>query len=105
MLVKRLPCICCEIEDVPQPSRTEAHHQNLGGHAGQIRLGDKFQIPLCAWHHRGVVPEGMTKSEATFEYGPALPLDSKQFRFCYGTDEQLLELTNLKLARLMPATA
>ncbi len=105
MLVKRLACIACEIEDVPQPSPTEAHHCNVGGLAGQKRRGDAYQLPLCAFHHRGEPPAGMNKSEATYEYGPSLALDSKQFRFAYGTDDQLLALVELKLARLEPATA
>jgi len=103
--VKRLPCIACEIERCEQLSPTEAHHQNLDGKAGQKRLGDEFQVPLCAWHHRGVTPNGYNKSEATYYFGPSLALDSKQFRFCYGQDWQLLELTNLKLARLEPVSA
>ncbi len=100
LLVKQLPCIACEIEGVEQPSPTEAHHQNLGGLAGQKRLGDDHQVPLCAWHHRGEPPRNTNKSEATYYFGPSLALDSKQFRFCYGQDYQLLELTNERLKRL-----
>jgi hypothetical protein len=98
--VKELACLACEIEGVQQPSITESHHQNLGGLAGQKRLGDTFQIPLCGWHHRGEPPRNVTKSEATYIFGPSLACDSKQFRFCYGTDDQLLALTNDKLRRL-----
>jgi hypothetical protein len=105
MLVKQLQCVACEIEDIDQPNQTEAHHLNLGGFAGQKRLGDDCQIPLCGWHHRADAPIGMTKTAMTHLYGPSLALDSKQFRFAYGTDQELLAATNHKLARLAPATA
>lgn len=101
LLVKQLPCICCEIEDVSQPNPTEAHHLNEGGHAGQRRRGDEYQIPLCQWHHRGVRPVGMTRDAMSHLYGPSLALDSKQYHFAYGSDDELLAMTNAKLARLM----
>lgn len=96
-LVKMLPCIACEIEGVQQPSPTEAHHLNLGGKAGQKRLGDDCQIPLCAWHHRGDPPRNVTAGEAAYYLGPSLARDSKLFRFTYGSDAQLLETTNYNL--------
>lgn len=103
--VKRLPCLACEIEDVSQPNKTEAHHLNEGGHAGQKRRGDEFQIPLCQWHHRGVRPVGMSREVMTHLYGPSLALDSKQFRFAYGDDDSLLAITKHKLAQLEPEVA
>jgi hypothetical protein len=103
--VKRLCCIACEIEDVNQPNPTEAHHLNEGGHAGQKRRGDEFQIPLCQWHHRAVRPVGMNRDTMTHLYGPSLALDSKQFRFAYGDDDSLLALTQHKLAQLEPEVA
>lgn len=105
MLVKQLPCLACELEEVPQPFPTEAHHQNLGGKAGQKRLGDKYQVPLCSWHHRGIRIAGMSNDAMTHKYGPSLALDSRQFRFVYGDDDSLLALTNHKLAQLVPETA
>lgn len=105
MDVKRLECVCCEIEDVPQPSPTEAHHLNLDGHAGQKRLGDEYQIPICGWHHRAVRRMGMGCDAMTRLYGPSLALDSKQFHFAYGSDMELHAATQHKLARLEPAIA
>ncbi len=103
--VKRLPCLACEIEDVPQPNPTEAHHQNSGGHAGQKRVGDHAQVPLCGWHHRGVRPVGMSCDAMTHLYGPSLALDSRQFRLAYGDDQAQLARTNTMLATLEPASA
>lgn len=104
-LVRMLPCIACSIEGVPQPFRTESHHLNAGGHAGQKRRGDEYQIPLEAWHHRGQLLPGMTRDQMTHRFGPSLVHDSKQFRFAYGSDDQLLALTNTKLAQLVPEIA
>lgn len=105
MQVKRLCCLACEIEDVPQPNVTEAHHQNAGGHAGQKRLGDDHQVPLCGWHHRGVRPVGMSCEAMTHLYGPSLALDPRQFRFAYGDDAAQLAATHFKLAQLAPEVA
>lgn len=105
LLVRQLECIACSIEGVAQPFPTESHHLNAGGHAGQKRRGDEFQIPLDAWHHRGQLLPGMGLDAMTHKYGPSLATDSRQFRFSYGTDDQLLALTNRKLAQLVPETA
>lgn len=105
-LVKSLPCIACQHEGVAkQCGVTEEHHLNLGGKAGQKRRGDDYSIPLGSWHHRGVRPFGMSSDAMTALYGPSLALDSKQFRFAYGSDDQLLALTNAKLASLVPESA
>lgn len=103
LLVKQLECLPCSIENVPQPFPTEAHHLNMFGLAGQKRRGDAYQIPCCGWHHRALRLPRMTNDGMTAIYGPSLALDSKQFRFAYGTDDQLLALTNTKLAHLVPA--
>jgi hypothetical protein len=96
--VRSLPCLACQIEGLAiQCGRTEEHHLNLGGLAGQKRRGNEYSIPLGAWHHRGVPPEGMTADMASRTYGPSLARSSKLFRFTYGSDDQLLALTNLKL--------
>lgn len=108
LLVKQLACIACEIEGInpeKQCGCTESHHLNLDGKAGQKRRGDAFQIPLGAWHHRGVRLPGWSIEQMTHKFGPSLVTDSRQFRFSYGTDDQLLALTNSKLERLVPATA
>lgn len=104
-LVRSLPCIACAIEGLAQPNRSTEHHLNAGGHAGQKRRGDEFSVSLCRWHHQGYALPGMTRDQMTYKYGPSLALDSKQFRFAYGTDDQLLALTNAKLASLVPESA
>lgn len=96
-LVRSLPCIACEFERVPQPSRTTEHHLNCFGRAGQKRRGDAYSIPLCEWHHQGYPPAGMTTTQAGAKFGPSLARQSKAFRARYGSDDQLLERTNNRL--------
>lgn len=105
LLIKQLPCIACELEEVDQPNKTEEHHLNFDGKSGQERRGDDYSIPLCQWHHRAVRRNAFTNDAMTYLYGPSLALDSPQFRLAYKTDDHLLELTNGNLARLLPATA
>jgi hypothetical protein len=101
-LVRSLPCIACQLEQVAtQCGPSEEHHLNAGGHAGQKRLGDSYSISLGPWHHRGVPPNGMTASEATFIYGPSLARSSKLFRTTYGSDLELLAKTNELLEALV----
>jgi hypothetical protein len=99
LLVRQLECLPCEIEQVAQPFATESHHLNAGGHAGQKRRGDAYQIPCCGWHHRALLLPGMSRDTMTHAYGPSLATDSRQFRFSYGSDDQLLALTNERLKR------
>lgn len=83
------PCMCCQIEDIRQPFRTEAHHivdKGYRKHSG----GDESRLPLCAWHHRGICLDGKTTSQMIHEYGPSLALTKKSFVATYGTERELL---------------
>jgi hypothetical protein len=100
-----LRCLPCEIEDVDQPFKTTEHHLNFDGKAGQVRRGDDYSIPCCEWHHLAKRLPGWSNDDMTHKYGPAIPLDSRQFRLAYGSDDELLATTNYNLARLLPATA
>lgn len=103
--VKRLECGPCEQEQVPQPFPTEAHHGTLGALHGKPRIGDDCQLPLCAWHHRGVSLPGVTRIQMTHKFGPSLAHDKIQFFAAYGSQEQQSELAKLKVSQLEPATA
>lgn len=98
-----LGCICCVLnfERVPTlwqtGQRCEIHHQNQGGYAGQERVGDEATVPLCLWHHRGVLLARRSLVEMTANFGPSLARSSKSFRRFYGTDAELLELVNSRL--------
>jgi len=87
--VHALPCICCKIQGIEQPFRTEAHHivdKGYRKHSG----GDESRLPLEAWHHRGLCLDGKTTSEMLFKYGPSLALHKKRFIETYGTERELL---------------
>lgn len=78
----------------------DVHHLNLGGHAGQKRMGDEYTIGLDPWHHRGVPPFGMTRDEARAELGPSLALEPRKFRETFGSDAQLLMEQNARILEL-----
>ncbi len=95
--LKELGCIAC-IKTLGiralHCGPTEIHHLNLGGKAGQKRLGHDFTIPLGPWHHRAVLALGWTSSESARFYGPSLAKQSKAFRERYGSDGELLAEVN-----------
>jgi hypothetical protein len=102
--LRQLGCVaCCFRYDAGLPiprSPPEVHHLNLGGLAGQKRRGDEFTICLCSYHHRSAQQDGYTASEMYRYYGPSLAGQSKEFRRTYGSDNELLRLTNGQLRRL-----
>lgn len=89
-------CLCCKrMGFLRWP--VEIHHLNLGGKAGQKRLGDEYTIPLCRWHHQADSGR-MSATEATKMLGPTLK-DSRAFRRIYGSDEKLLAEANAWLEK------
>lgn len=104
-LIHGLQCIACAANGFPQLQRTEEHHLNSGGNAGQKRRGDAYSIPLCSWHHRGEPPEGFNATPAYQRLGPSLARQSKQFRERYGSDDTLLKVTNATLKARRPHVA
>ena len=62
------PCICCKMEGVSQPSKTEIHHIVDKGYR-RLSGGHDSTIGLCSWHHRGICLDGKTSSEMLYDYG------------------------------------
>lgn len=98
-------CVAClKIEIGFEPC--QIHHLNLGGKAGQKRLGDRYTIGLCPWHHQGQVPSHMPKLGFKALRGPSLALSSREFRVKFGSDDELLayqdELINGRLINARP---
>lgn len=94
--IHAMSCLACEKEQVIQPLSTEAHHlvdkgtrKHSGGHASTI--------PLCKWHHRGERVEYMTSREMHLVYGPSLALKKREFIACYGTERELLAMTDERM--------
>lgn len=90
--LKELGCICCR--KLGWYCAPEIHHLNLDGKAGQKRRGDEYTIPLCRWHHQGVVFVAWSLTEMRNKFGPSLKLASRAFRARFGTDDQLLNEVN-----------
>jgi hypothetical protein len=81
-------CIACS--QLGRYSQPEVHHLIRGNK----RRGDEFTVPLCPAHHRGV-------GHVSILHGPSLAHGSKPFRERFGSDEYLLEQTNLRLGELL----
>jgi len=90
--LKQIICICCYDEPLQVPYvGVEIHHMTSGGR----RIGNEFTLPLCFWHHRGVLPADSKNSTiATLTYGPSLAKNKRQFVNRYGTEAQLLTKVN-----------
>jgi hypothetical protein len=86
--VKELECIVCGYWPV------DVHHLTRGGR----RLGDRYTVPLCRWHHLRQPPEPFDHKGAANFYGPSLLDGSKVFHQAHGSDEELLARTDAKLA-------
>lgn len=99
-------CYCCEanlalgFDACGLP--VEVHHLNAGGLHGGKRRGDEFTIPLCSWHHRGVLQSGYCSKEMRQSCGPSWAGGSKPFRSVYGSDESILAQVNERLRILHP---
>lgn len=85
-------CICCVVEGKPL-TPAEVHH---------ITQADNQQtLPLCPWHHRGVIPSGMSGAMATAFYGPSLAISRRSFEMRYGTEEELLKDLDRRMGKIL----
>lgn len=93
-------CLCCRLAGplLRTAMRVEIHHLNEGGLHGGKRRGDEFTIPLCEWHHRGVLKTAMNRESMTRVYGPSWAGGSKPFRAHYASDDSLLSYANKLIA-------
>jgi hypothetical protein len=67
--------------------------------SGNRRRGHLFTIPLSPFYHRGIVPAGYANYEnAAAALGPSFAKEPRAFRYTFGTDDELLEATNLAIA-------
>jgi hypothetical protein len=89
-------CICCR--QYGRFSPCQVHHQNMGQHAGQKRLGDEATVGLCPWHHVGEPPEELTTAQAVVILGPSMKHEPVRFRKIFGSDEELLAMENEAIA-------
>ena len=88
-VMQRIGCLCCRrrgYAGIP----CDAHHPNIGGHAGNKRRGDDVVVGICPWHHRGVPRGGFTKAGMRLLFGPSLALEPAKFREEFGDDDFLI---------------
>lgn len=81
-------CVACLQLDFYN-SECEIHHLLRG-----YRRGHDYSVGLCAYHHRGILPEGLTYKQCKNRMGPSLAEESKAFHETFGDDDFLLELQN-----------
>jgi hypothetical protein len=87
----RLGCVVSRLIDLDRWEPADIHHRV----EGRTRLGHQSTIPLSPWFHRGVPSRfDMRPSEATKALGPSLAINKRAFVEQFGTERQLLELTN-----------
>lgn len=84
---KRFPdigCVCCKLQG--RYAVPEVHHLLSGGR----RRGHAATIPLCPAHHRGLLYDAAV-------HLASVAAGSKSFHRIFGTDNELLELTDTLL--------
>jgi hypothetical protein len=85
--LKEMPCVCCRRRPV------EIHHivdKGYRKHSG----GHQATIPLCVYHHRGVLDDGWTAARMAFALGPSMALSKREFNYRYGGERALLDRVN-----------
>lgn len=85
--------------DVP----VDVHHlvdKGTRKHSG----GHWSTLPLCPWHHRGIITDERSQREIEAKHGPSLKHSKKAFIERYGTERHLLgivdELLSLPLFQI-----
>jgi hypothetical protein len=89
--LQAIGCLACRIMGHAGGQPSDCHHLL----SGNKRRGDRFTIPLCPYHHRGVWHDrfgSLRAAEALL--GPSLALQSKRFREAFGSDDALLSMAN-----------
>lgn len=86
--ISQIGCIACKKAD--RMRRAEVHHIVVGNK----RMGHMYTIPLCDWHHRGVMPDGLSQADCAEALGPSFARDKKAFAQRYGDEMTLLTRVN-----------
>lgn len=87
---KRGRCLACLLQD--NVSEDEEYHHFK---SGNVRIGHRFGVCLCMWHHRGLPRHGCTHEFMREAYGPSLAEGSKTFHARYGDDAFLLQMQDV----------
>ena len=87
--LSRSGCVVCRIS---HGSYVDGEIQHLT--AGGRRLGHRYTICLCAWHHRSVPAGSVSPAEMRRIYGPSFAESRKEFEASFGSEEHLLDETD-----------
>lgn len=91
-----LGCVACR-KHVAAYRAPDVHHILSGGR----RISHQATVPLCPWHHRGVVPdEFQDQRQAERILGPSMAISPAGFKGTFGTQEELLAETNRLIEEL-----
>lgn len=89
--LRRIGCIAC-LKDGHKNDQIDIHHLTEGGR----RVGHDATLPLCPWHHRGVVPfmPYAVNQRHLHQTAPSLAVSRYDFERRYGTQKELLAEVN-----------
>ena len=86
-----IPCLpCIIVSDGRYVRYPEVQHVV----EGFKRLGHEFTHPLCGWHHRGIILDNWTTQAMLGAYGPSLSQGKKTFAVRFGSERNLVKLTD-----------
>jgi len=97
-LMNGLACVACQqLSGVPlaYPEGCDVSHLK----SGDRRIGHQATLLECPWHHRGVPPFGYTQQGARKVWGPSRAKSTRAYHAAFGSDEELLKLTNRAIER------
>jgi len=88
-------CVCCRMTGIHN-DQVDMHHLVDKGNR-DASGGDRATLPICPYHHRGVLPDGWTSKQAFMVMGPSLAGGRKPFVKHWGTERELLAKVNFYL--------
>jgi hypothetical protein len=62
-------------------------------HAGR-RVSHQDTFPLCPYHHRGLLPDGVNGDQAAATLGPSFAKSKREFEETFGTEDDLVKEAN-----------
>lgn len=86
-------CIACWMA-IGRMVPPQIHHLNEGDRHGGRRLGDRYTVGLCVWHHVGQLSFDWTAGMHRARLGPSWAREPAAFRQIFGSGEELLEFQN-----------
>ena len=98
-------CIMCALEDRVGMGVVTVQHVVEANRRIEDDDGNQHAMtyPACRWHHLGEVPYNCKGSpnKATMYYGPSLQHSKREFETRYGTERQLIDITDAMVRMVM----